>query len=724
MVRRSFNAGDPSLAPRFNVLVFKIDSMKKYYQLALISFTILFSELLLIRLVGTEVRIFAYLSNLVLLAIFVGSGVGMLVKRGFSLRVSALLLLIIVFSIQIGLFSSITNQLGSLNENTIWFQPNAASLGGVIGGLFLTILLFFLILFSFIPLGQYLGDIFEDSKRIILGYSINVAAAILGMWAFYGSSLLALSPFIGIIIVQLILILLSENKKHRLSMVVILVFTVAMGLGVRDQSIDWIKTVWSPYQKLALYKFFPDDPIRAGYLLNVNGVNYMRLLNLSDEYRAWVENEVKILAMPDSYDVRFADQYRLPYLIKSDIQNVLIIGAGGGNDAAAAIRAAVPVIDAVEIDPQIIALGKKYHPENPYSSSRVNIVIDDGRSFFRQTDKKYDLVVMGLADSHTLSSSLTNIRLDHYLYTKESIEEVKKLLKPDGLLYLSFEVSEGSQTGAKIEKNLHTVFGNEPVIFKLRDTMFFGFGGVIFLANSQGDILQKYLNKNLDLKKFVEARRVHYDTNIKSLTDNWPYLYLGKPQLPSIHLWISFFLIILFLLLRKVIAWQGKFDWGLFALGGGFLLYEFQNVSKTSLLFGNTWVTNLFTITAILLLILLANLIQAKRPLSLKIAYVGLVATFIAQFLVPLELFNSLSFYLKAICGSLFLNSPLFFSGVIFITLFRRAKEKSVAFASNLIGSAAGGLLEVFSFLWGMQSLLFIALVFYLISIPLIFKQR
>src|SRR3989344_1842302 len=516
LVRRSFNAGDPSLAPRFNVLVFKIDSMKKYYQLALISFTILFSELLLIRLVGTEVRIFAYLSNLVLLAIFVGSGVGMLVKRGFSLRVSALLLLIIVFSIQIGLFSSITNQLGSLNENTIWFQPNAASLGVVIGGLFLTILLFFLILFSFIPLGQYLGDIFEDSKRIILGYSINVAAAILGMWAFYGSSLLALSPFIGIIIVQLILILLSENKKHRLSMVVILVFTVAMGLGVRDQSIDWIKTVWSPY------------------------------------------------------------------LIKSDIQNVLIIGAGGGNDAAAAIRAAVPVIDAVEIDPQIIALGKKYHPENPYSSSRVNIVIDDGRSFFRQTDKKYDLVVMGLADSHTLSSSLTNIRLDHYLYTKESIEEVKKLLKPDGLLYLSFEVSEGSQTGAKIEKNLHTVFGNEPVIFKLRDTMFFGFGGVIFLANSQGDILQKYLNKNLDLKKFVEARRVHYDTNIKSLTDNWPYLYLGKPQLPSIHLWISFFLIILFLLLRKVIAWQGKFDWGLFALGGGFLLYEFQNVSKTS----------------------------------------------------------------------------------------------------------------------------------------------
>ena len=47
--------------------------MKKYYQLTLVSFVILFLELLIIRLIGTEIRIFAYLSNLILLAIFVGS---------------------------------------------------------------------------------------------------------------------------------------------------------------------------------------------------------------------------------------------------------------------------------------------------------------------------------------------------------------------------------------------------------------------------------------------------------------------------------------------------------------------------------------------------------------------------------------------------------------------------------------------------------------------------
>ena len=697
--------------------------MKKHYKLALISFAILFLELLLIRLVGTEIRIFAYLSNLILLAIFIGSGAGMLIKHKFSLKVSAFLLLIIVFLIKINLFKGITDWLAPLNENLIWFQQNTSSLGEIIGGLFLTTVLFFIVLFSFIPLGQYLGDIFKNSKRIILIYSVNIIASIFGMWIFYGSSLFAISPFVGIVVVQFILFLLTDNKQQRKFITSILVLTTIVGFGIRNEPPRWVKTVWSSYQKLSLYTFARDDLLHSGYLLNVNGVNYMGLFNLSNERRIWIENKVKELPMPEGYDVRFADQYRLPYLIKPNIQNALIVGAGGGNDVAAAVREKVLTIDAVEIDPQIMKLGEKYHPENPYSSSKVNIVIGDGRSFFQKTNKKYDLVVMGLADSHTLSSSLTNIRLDHYLYTKESIKEVKKLLKPDGLLYLSFDVKQ-KEVGSKIEKNLKEVFEQEPIVFELKDTAFFGLGGTIFINNNGGNLKEEYLGKNPDLEKFIEARRVYYDTNVKPLTDNWPYLYLAKPVIPKIHLWISLFLIILFFLLRKTVVWQGTFRWDLFALGAGFLLYEFQNVSKTSLLFGNTWTTNLFTITAILLFILLANFVQVKHPMSLKIAYIGLILTFIIQFLVPLEIFNSLSFYTKTTLASLFLNSPLFFSGTIFINLFHKAKEKSAVFASNLLGSAAGGLFEVFSFVWGIQSLLLIAIIFYLVSIPLVFRQR
>ena len=695
--------------------------MKKYYRLALVSFTILFLELLLIRLIGTEIRIFAYLSNLILLAIFVGSGAGMLIKNKFSLKVSAVLLLFIVFSIKIKLFVAITDWLAPLNENIIWFQQSTGSFGGIIFGLILTTVLFFIVLFSFVPLGQYLGGIFENSKETILAYSINVAASILGMWVFYGSSVFSISPFVGVIMALFLFILLSENASDKKWIGGILIITALVAF-IRTEPPRWVTTVWSPYQKLSVYTFDQSDIFHSGYLLNVNGVNYMGLFDLGNERRSWIENKIKELPLPAAYDVRFADQYRLPYIIKPDIRNVLVVGAGGGNDVAAAIRENIPRIDAVEIDPGIVELGKKYHPENPYSSPHVTVTIDDGRSFFRKTEKKYDLIVMGLADSHTLSSSLTNIRLDHYLYTKESIREVKKLLAPDGLLFLSFDVKQ-DEMGAKIEKNLKEVFGNEPVVFELHDTAFFGLGGTIFMTANGSDV-RTYIDKNPDLRGFIETRKVEYGTPVKSLTDDWPYLYLAKPIIPKIYIWISLFLIISFFLLRKTVTWSGSFRWDLFLLGAGFLLYEFQNVSKTALLFGNTWITNLVTITAILLFILLANLVQAKRPVSLKIAYGGLILAFILQFLIPLETFNSFSLYSKAVLAPLFLNMPLFFSGMIFITLFNKAKEKSSVFASNLIGSAAGGLFEVLSFMWGIQSLLIIALVFYIISIPLVFKQR
>ena len=698
--------------------------MKKYCQLALISFVILFLELLLIRLIGTEIRIFAYFSNLILLATFVGSGIGMLSKFNFSPKVSVFLLSVIVLIVNTRLFNNITDFLSPLNENKIWFQQDTASLGNIIAGLFMTAFLFFLVLFSFIPLGRYLGNFFEDSKRIIFVYSINIVASIVGMWAFYGLSFFAISPFVGVVIAQLILFFLSDTAQHKIFMVVVIFITAAVGLGIPNNSENWIKTVWSPYQKLSLHKYPDSDSAHPNYFLNVNGATYMGLYNFSDEQRIQIEKKVKELPMPSTYNVNFADQYRLPYLMKQNIKDVLIVGAGGGNDVAAAVRMGASSVDAVEIDPQIINFGKKYYPENPYSSLKVNIVIDDGRSFFRRTSKKYDMIVMGLADSHTLSSSLTNIRLDHYLYTKESFEDVKKILKPDGLLFLSFEVLQNTKIGNKIEKNLNEVFGHKPVIFELHDTQFFGLGGVIFMANEKGDVEEKYLNKNQDLKKFIEERRMYYGNDSTTLSDNWPYLYLDGPRIPQIHLWVSIFLIAAFFAFRKIVSWQGSFRWDFFVLGAGFLLYEFQNVSKTSLLFGNTWVTSLFTITAILLFILLANIIQSKFQFPLWIAYPGLAVSFALQFLMPIEVFNSLAFNLRAIFGSLFLNLPLFFSGIIFITLLRDAEEKSSALASNLIGSAAGGLFEVFSFLWGIQSLLILALIFYLISIPLVWRRQ
>jgi hypothetical protein len=86
-------------------------------------------------------------------------------------------------------------------------------------------------------------------------------------------------------------------------------------------------------------------------------------------------------------------------------------------------------------------IGRNYHPENPYSSPSVRIINDDARSFFATTAEKFDVISFGLLDSHT-TTAMTNARLDHYVYTRESIQRAKSLLADGGIMVLTFEAQK------------------------------------------------------------------------------------------------------------------------------------------------------------------------------------------------------------------------------------------------------------------------------------------
>src|SRR5262249_46878506 len=114
-------------------------------------------------------------------------------------------------------------------------------------------------------------------------------------------------------------------------------------------------------------------------------------------------------------------------------QQVLIIGAGSGNDIAHALRFGVEYIEAVEIDPGIRDLGIRYHPDQPYQDKRVVSRLGEGARFLRTTDRKYDLVIYALVDSLILHSSYANIRLESYLFTEQAFADIRRVLKPDGI---------------------------------------------------------------------------------------------------------------------------------------------------------------------------------------------------------------------------------------------------------------------------------------------------
>lgn len=684
--------------------------MNKYLRLMLLSFSILFLELLLIRFISTEIRIFAYFSNLILLTIFVGTGLGMLIKKKIPLYLTPVSLAVITLILYTGILSSTTQLVSPLSESFIWFQSDFISITSVLLGIFLTLVMLLIILFTFIPLGKALGDILQNTNKPVLLYSLDIIAALGGMWSFYVLSSLKIPPLAGIALIGFLLLFLIEKGSNQIYAAMSTGFILIMLLVSLSP-----QTYWSPYQKLTLAPLAQEALRPDGYMLKVNSVGYMGLLNLSKDYQSYVKDALKNEKLPEGFSLTFSNQYDLPYILKSGkLSDVLIIGAGGGNDIAAAVRANVNSIDAVEIDPVIINLGKKYHPEKPYSQPNVHIVNDDGRSYIKKADKKYDLVVMGLADSHTLNSSVTNLQLDNYLYTKESFEEIKNILKADGILFISFDVRR-EWIGGHMQEGLRKAFGFDPYIFSMQDSGLYGWGGVMFVIGKQTETVDNYLLNNPDLTTFIDNRKLEYKRDTKYLTDNWPYLYLEKPRIPLLHIIVSAVFVGILLLFSPFLP-RAKLSYDMFFLGTGFLLYEFQNISRTTLLFGNTWITNLLTISSILVLILFANLVYSKWKVKVQIIYILLLLSFIIQLPIPLALLNTLPFLIKATFGMLYLNLPFFFSAVIFITLFAKAENKAAAFASNLMGSALGGLLGFLSYMFGMQFLIILSVVLYLFS--------
>ncbi len=64
--------------------------------------------------------------------------------------------------------------------------------------------------------------------------------------------------------------------------------------------------------------------------------------------------------------------------------------------------------------------------------------IMDVNTFLRNAKEKYDIIVFAFLDSHTAFSSLSSLRTDNYIFTKESMIEATKLLSDDGIICVSF----------------------------------------------------------------------------------------------------------------------------------------------------------------------------------------------------------------------------------------------------------------------------------------------
>jgi len=681
----------------------------------------LFLEIAVIRWVSAEIRIFTYLNNLILLACFLGIGLGSyFAKSGIHLFITPTVLASLVFLVlgpfnvqwgnaSVHIVRDIPFLLSAFTDSVIWGEAaglsRRAMAAGVALGIVLTFVIFSLVVLMFVPLGQILGRMLAEHPRPIRGYSINVLASILGIVSFAVLSFVYVPPWAWFLIVAAILPFCASRSWMTYVGIAAACISVTIVM-ILPGSRGSIWTIWSPFHKLEV---FPRSGTELGYKILANRCAYMAVLNLSDEY---FRRHHEILGDAE----RTFSQYDLPYYFNSDANDVLIVGAGAGNDVAASLRHRAEHVDAVEIDPGICLVGRRLHPEKPYSDPRVNLIVDDARSFFKRTQNRYDIISFGSLSGDPLGSNYNNMRIDHYAYTVESLLEAKNLLKENGVLTLMFSVNRG-WIGLRIMRLLERAFGYPPLVFEVRPIRYaaLGWGGTMYVTGRNVERLFELLRSDPDLKQFVHANAVSWAGDVQLTTDDWPYLYLEKRGIPKMHLCVILALVGMLMLASRSIFRRGKrLNLQFFFLGAAFLLLEFENISKGALLFGASWIASTFIISAILLLILCANLFVSRvRIRSIRWVGLGLMLSLLAAYLIPLQWFNFLSYWPRSLLASVFLNLPVFFGGILFIHFFKDAPARDDAFGANLMGAAAGGLLESVSFVVGIKFILLVVVALY-----------
>src|SRR5262245_12242621 len=693
--------------------------------LFLISVVGLFLELLLIRWISTEIRIFAYLQNTVLVVCFLGLGMGCWnCQKPFALRD-----MLIPLGILVGLLSipatrralgGITIFFDGFRDLLIWGRTPKSSwelVAHPIIGLAMTMLLMMLLWDVFVPVGRLLGRLLADHPRTISAYSVNVAGSLAGIWAFVGLSAANLPPvmwFAGF--AALAAYFAGSGGKSKVVDYALLAAIVGVSI-LAGWDPGYPETHWSPYQKLSVR---PVDLERRGpdeigaVRINVNNTNYQEIIDLRPEM---------VAARPDLYPPaqRGLSQYDLPSKLHPNPASVLIVGAGSGNDVAGALRNGAKRVVAVEIDPVIIEVGKQYHPERPYADPRVEVVNDDARSYFATSTEKFDVIVFGLLDSHTTTGGMSNARLDHYVYTRESIDRAKGLLAPGGVMLLSF-YAERPFIVDRMARTVNEVFGKPSIVFWVL-TSNFGRGGAVFVNGDLEAVERQFIaDPRLaeQIRAWQAARQMETPGTTRVATDDWPYIYLEKPDVPVLYFLLAGVLAVLFVrglwkLGRAEVrgAWR-KSGLHFFVLGAAFMLLEVQNISKAAVVLGNTWAVNAVIISGVLVMVLLANLIAAKLPrLPLGLVYALLVGSCLGLFMLDLSRFAFLPYATKAVVVGLLTSLPMLFSGIVFIRSFAAADRKDAALGANLMGALVGGLLQSVTFLTGIAALLLIVAALY-----------
>ena len=634
-------------------------------QLVLTAFLMLFIELALIRWLGANVLYLAYFSNVVLLGSFLGIGLGFLwtsrsTRSLFPLApalLTALIVLVRVLEVKVGVAG------GTL----IFFGLDTS---GPPRWVVLPVV-FVVVAAVMTCIGDGVARSFQRLANLD-AYQLDLIGSMLGIAGFALLAFVHADPIVwGSIAAVAFLVALRPRRPGQLVLILPPLLLALGFLAVESAEDD---TTWTPYYKVHTGRIGG----QRGLVAEVNGIP------------TWLQ----IAAVGNPI-------YETVYerITRQDPGDVLIVGAGSGNDVSVANARGASRVDAVEIDGHLLDLGRR-HPDRPYDDPRVVTHIGDGRAFLEQTDRDWDTILLALPDSLTLLQGQSSVRLESYLFTKEAVESYRDHLRPGGV-FAMYNYYREPWLVDRYAGTLDDVFGNPPCVSHPS-------GNLSVLVASEDPAAVTCPADELFLRPA--------DTPDPA-TDDHPFPYLRTPSIPDFYVLSIAFMLLLSLVGVRVLGGplrEMRPFADLFFMGVAFLLLETKNVVQFALLFGTTWFVNALVFMGVLVSVLLAVAIS-KRVVVRRVGwlYGFLLVSIAANWLVPGRALLALPYLPRLVVAVVLAFLPIFAANLVFANRFRDTVDSTAAFGANLIGAMVGGLLEYTSLVIGYRHLLLLVAVLY-----------
>ena len=625
-----------------------------------LSFLMLFVELALIRWTGAKIVYLSYFSNFVLLGSFLGIGLGFLRARSrlnlfpwAAVALSLLIMFVLIFPVQINRSGSQLLFFTSLKTTGL---PTWVTLP----------IIFLVVAAVMMMIGEGVARTFVRFAPLD-AYRLDILGSITGIAAFSALSFIDAQPWAWGLIAALVLALLYGRRIGIIQLVALL--GVVGMLGAESLS---SADVWSPYYRLTVV------PHGTNYIVDANGVPHQ-------------------VIQPTA---RRSPFYYFPYQQSphNPLRNVLVIGAGTGNDVATALAEGARHVDAVEIDPELHRLGQQLNPNHPYQSRRVSVYINDGRAFLQETTTKYDMILFALPDSLTLVSGQSSLRLESYLFTLQAMQIAKAHLSPSYGVFAMYNYYRTPWLRDRLANTLYVVYGHAPC------------------TATDAKLSMLTISSNRSAVTCSTLWR-HPASVVPPATDDHPFVYLDGNTIPSYYL-LTLGLILAASIL-SVRAFSGRLRRmgsyiDLFFMGAAFLLLETKSLVQFALLFGTTWFVNALVFAGVLVAVLAAvevsRRVVVRQPAWL---YLILLAALIVAWSVPSSALLGLPSAARFAAAAALAFTPIFVANLVFAQRFRDTGDSSLAFGANLLGSMVGGVLEYTSLIFGYRWLLVMVAALY-----------